>query len=152
MSALLMNAADTTQQLATFWLGDLLLGIDIVAIREINRVVEITPVPDAPEAVKGVVNLRGDVVTILDLRTLLGLEQVELTSQSRLIVIPMAEEVVGLIVDRVTDVATVTTDDEVPLPANMGGIDSRYFTGVYKLNNDLLVVLDVAAALTVAEE
>lgn len=151
MSALL-TAADTTQQLATFWLGELLLGIDIVAIREINRVVEITPVPDAPAAVKGVVNLRGDVVTILDLRTLLGLEHVELTSQSRLIVIPMEEEVVGLIVDRVTDVATVTTDDEVPLPANMGGIDSRYFTGVYKLNNDLLVVLDVAAALAVTEE
>lgn len=152
MSALLMSAADTTQQLATFWLGDLLLGIDIVAIREINRVVEITPVPDAPAAVKGVVNLRGDVVTILDLRSLLGLDLVELTGQSRLIVIPMEDEVVGLIVDRVTDVATVTTDDEVPLPANMGGLDSRYFTGVYKLNNDLLVVLDVTAALAVAEE
>ena len=146
-----MTAAET-QQLATFWLGDLLLGIDIVAIREINRVVEITPVPDAPAAVKGVVNLRGDVVTILDLRSLLGLELVELTSQSRLIVIPMDEEVVGLIVDRVTDVATVTTDDEVPLPANMGCLDGRYFTGVYKLNNDLLVVLDVTAALAVAEE
>jgi purine-binding chemotaxis protein CheW len=151
MTASLLLSAET-QQLATFWLGDLLLGIDIVAIREINRVVEITPVPDAPAAVKGVVNLRGDVVTILDLRSLLGLELVELTSQSRLIVIPMEEEVVGLIVDRVTDVATVTTDDEVPLPANMGGIDGRYFTGVYKLNNDLLVVLDVAAALAVAEE
>lgn len=137
----------TERLLATFWLDDLLLGIDIGIIREINRLVDITPVPDTPHVVRGVVNLRGDVVTVLDLRSILDLPGMAITSQSRLIILDSGEERIGLLVDRVSDVVSVSSDLEEPLPANVGGIDSRYFQSVYKLETELLVVLDVEAAL-----
>jgi purine-binding chemotaxis protein CheW len=141
------TAPSLERQLTTFRLGDLLLGIDIRCIREINRVIAITPVPDAPPQITGVVNLRGEVVTVVDLRTVLELPPAEITPRTRLMIVQSDEEAIGLLVDRVADVATVQDGDEEPLPANVGGIDSRYFTGVYRVGSDLLVVLDVAAAL-----
>ncbi|HET6423386.1 MAG TPA: chemotaxis protein CheW [Planctomycetaceae bacterium] len=138
-------------QLATFWLGDFLLGIDIHCIRGINRVGTITPVPEAPAMVAGVVNLRGDVVTVVDLRTILHLPAIELTPKTRLLVVQSEAESIGLLVDRVADVVTVTTDDAEPLPANFNGVASQYFTRVYRVGADLLVTLDVTAALAVAE-
>jgi purine-binding chemotaxis protein CheW len=145
------SAGTTERQLVTFRLGELLLGIDIRCVREINRVFDITPVPDAPPLVTGVVNLRGEVVTVVDLRTILELPATEITPRTRLMIVQSDDEAIGLLVDRVADVATVQSTDEEPLPANVGGIDSRYFTGVYRVGNDLLVVLDVAAALALAD-
>lgn len=152
MVAMAQRSTGATEgQLVTFRLGDLLLGIDIRCIREINRVVDITPVPDAPPQVTGVVNLRGEVVSVVDLRTVLELPATEITPRTRLMIVQSDEEAIGLLVDRVADVATIQTADEESLPANVGGVDSRYFTGVYRVGDDLLVVLDVAAALAVAE-
>uniref|UniRef100_A0A7C2NWA3 Chemotaxis protein CheW n=1 Tax=Schlesneria paludicola TaxID=360056 RepID=A0A7C2NWA3_9PLAN len=144
-------ATSADRQLATFWLGDLLLGIDIQDIREIIRVGDLTPVPDAPAMVSGVVNLRGDVVTVVNLRTVLDLPQVARTSQTRLMIVQHGPESIGLLVDRVADVVMVSAKTEEPLPANVGGVDGRYFTGVYRVGSELLVVLDVAAALTATE-
>jgi purine-binding chemotaxis protein CheW len=143
------TAAD--RQLATFRLGDLLLGIDIHDVREILRVGDVTPVPGAPAMVSGVVNLRGDVVTVVNLRTVLELPQVARTPQSRLMIVQHEAESIGLLIDRVADVATVSVATEEPLPANVGGVDGRYFTGVYRVGSELLVVLDVAAALAAME-
>ncbi len=145
------TAGATERQLTSFRLGELLLGIDIRCIREINRVIDITPVPDAPSLVTGVVNLRGEVVTVVDLRTILELPATEVTPRTRLMIVQSDEEAIGLLVDSVSDVATVLGSDEEPLPANVGGIDSRYFTGVYRVDSELLVVLDVAAALAVTD-
>lgn len=139
------------QQLATFWLGELLLGIDIQCIRGINRVGNITPVPEAPALVAGVVNLRGDVVTVVDLRTILSLSPIEITPRTRLLIVQSEAESIGLLVDRVADVVTVSTEDAEPLPANFNRNASQYFTRVYRVGADLLVTLDVTAALAVAD-
>ncbi len=139
------------QQLATFWLGELLLGIDIQCIRGINRVGSITPVPEAPAMVAGVVNLRGDVVTVVDLRTILDLPHLAITPKTRLLIVQSETESIGLLVDRVADVVTVSLDDAEPLPANFNSAASHYFTRVYRVGADLLVTLDVAAALAVAD-
>lgn len=141
----------TELQLATFWLGDFLLGINIHCIRGINRVGTITPVPEAPVTVAGVVNLRGDVVTVVDLRSILHLSPIEITPKSRLLIVQSEAESIGLLVDRVADVVTVSTDNAEPLPANFNGVASQYFTDVYRVGADLLVTLDVAAALAVAD-
>lgn len=141
----------TELQLATFWLGDLLLGINIHGIRGINRVGAITPVPDAPEMVAGVVNLRGDVVTVVNLRSILQLPSIELTSRTRLLIVQSEAESIGLLVDRVADVVTVMTDQAEPLPANFNSSASQYFSNVYRVGADLLVTLDVTAALAVTE-
>ncbi len=143
--------ASSELQLATFWLGELLLGIDIRCIRGINRVGTLTLVPEAPPMVAGVVNLRGDVVTVVDLRTILGLDQPAMTSKTRLLIVQSGAESIGLLVDRVADVVTVSTNDAEPLPANLSGPASRYFAQVYRVGADLLVTLDVTAALAVAD-
>jgi purine-binding chemotaxis protein CheW len=129
----------------TFRLGDWLLGIEISAIREINRVGEMTPVPDAPAAVRGVINLRGDVVTVLDLRTILECDPAVIAPESRLIIVEADDEHIGLLVDRVEDVMTVTTSEEESLPPTSSEMEQRYFRSVYKLEPDLLVLLDVSA-------
>jgi purine-binding chemotaxis protein CheW len=145
------TSSATELQLATFWLGDFLLGINIHCIRGINRVGTITPVPDAPAMVAGVVNLRGDVVTVVNLRTILHLPQIEVTSKTRLLIVQSEAESIGLLVDSVADVVTVTTDKAEPLPANFSGVASQYFTRVYRVGADLLVTLDVTAALAVTD-
>lgn len=135
---------------ATFHVGRLLLGIDIRQTEEINRQLELTAVPHAPACVRGVVNLRGEVVTVLDLRTILGLEPQALTAASRNVVVRADSEQVGLLVDRVADVVTVSAEEMEPPPANVSGVSGRFFKGVYKLESALLVVLDVNTVLATA--
>jgi purine-binding chemotaxis protein CheW len=145
------TSTSTELQFATFWLGDLLLGIDIRCIRGINRVGTLTLVPEAPPMVAGVVNLRGDVVTVVDLRTILELPVAAITPKTRLLIVQSEAESIGLLVDRVADVVTVSTGDAEPLPANLSGTASHYFTHVFRVGADLLVALDVAAALAVMD-
>lgn len=140
-------AAPAALKVIAFRLGDLLLGISIDRIREINRNVVPTPVPAAPAAVRGVANLRGEVITVLDLRTLLGLPVCDDSSHARLLVIDSEDESIGLIVDQVADVFNVESDDRAPLPANVAGVDSRFFQDVVPLRDELLVILDIDAVL-----
>ena len=137
-------------EFATFHVGRLLLGIDIRQTEEINRQLDLTPVPHAPACVRGVVNLRGEVVTVLDLRNILGLEPLALSAASRNVVVRNESEQVGLLVDRVADVVTVHPEEMEPPPANVSGVSGRFFKGVYKLESALLVVLDVETVLTTA--
>jgi purine-binding chemotaxis protein CheW len=135
--------SNETHEYATFYLGDMLLGIDILRMREINRQLEVTSVPHAPDYVSGVVNLRGDVVTILDLRQILGLEPREITPQSRNIIVNTSSEQIGLLVDRIADVISAQSDEIDPPPANLHGVDGKYFAGIYKKEAELLVILDI---------
>lgn len=146
------HAAVEELEFATFYLGDLLAGIDIRQIQEIDRHLELTSIPHAPECVRGVTNLRGEVVTVLDLRTILQLDRVPLTRACRNVILDYHGEQIGLLVDRVADVVTVRSDEIEPPPANVGGIDSRFFKGVVKLNDDLLVLLDVQQSLETEDD
>lgn len=137
----------STTQLATFAIGDLLAGIDIQSIQEINRQVETTPVPHAPAAVRGVVNLRGDVVTIMDLRVILDLEPIQISPSARAIIVRQGNERTGLLVDAVSDVVTINGSNILPCPANVNGIAGRFFSGVVQLDRDLLVVLSIDQVL-----
>lgn len=134
---------------ATFHVGDLLIGIDIRQVEEINRHLRLTPVPQAPDCVRGVINLRGEVVTVVDLRTILGLEPVDTTRSSRNVIVNSHDERIGMLVDSVADVVTVDSAKVAPPPANVSGIDGKFFQGVFRLEKELLVVLNVQAALAV---
>jgi purine-binding chemotaxis protein CheW len=134
-------------EFAAFCVGDILLGIPIDQVEEINRQLDPTPVPHVPDYVRGVINLRGDVVTVVDLRTVLGMGRTELGRQTRNIIVGFQGERIGLMVDRVADVVRVSNDQYEPQPANVGVADGRFFQGVYKLENDLMVVLRVEAVL-----
>jgi purine-binding chemotaxis protein CheW len=139
-------------QFASFQVGDLLLGIDIRQVQEINRNLQITPVPHAPAAVCGVINLRGEVVTVVDLRTVLGLEKLEFSRSTRNVIIKHGGEQIGLLVDSVAEVVTCQADDTDSLPENLSGRESVCFSGVYKLPQGLLVLLNVAETLAALGE
>jgi len=132
---------------ATFYVCDILLGLDIRQIEEINRQLTMTSVPHAPHFVRGVVNLRGEVATVVDLRAILGLPAAEITDQSRNVVVNARGERIGLLVDRIGDVVRTSASDIEPPPANVSGVDGRFFRGVCKLEKELLVILDVEEAL-----
>lgn len=137
----------STCQYATFYVGDLLLGVDIRQVQEINRQVDITPVPNSEKHVRGVINLRGEVATVIDLRTVLGLPASEETRDTRNLIVHSQGEAIGLWVDRISDILTVRADEVTPTPANVDGIDGRFFDGVYTQDNSLVVLLNTEQVL-----
>ncbi len=135
-------------ELATFFCDHLLLGVELGEVEEINRHTQVTPVPGAPDCVRGLINLRGEVVTVLDLKTILGLGTTEIGPGTRNVIVRSQNERIGLLVDAVSDVVRARRDELLPCPANFGQVDSRFFRAVYRLEGRLLVLLDVAAATT----
>jgi purine-binding chemotaxis protein CheW len=138
-------------ELVTFYVADLLLGAEIGFVEEINRQTNLTPVPHAPESVRGVMNLRGDVVTVLDLRTILGLGRTETGKDVRNVVINATGERIGLLVDRVADVLMTRRDEIDPPPPNMIKACGRFLEGVCKLDRELLAVLNIPEVLAAAD-
>jgi len=135
-------------QLATFYVGDILLGIDIQQVQEINRQLDVTDVPHSPNYVRGVINLRGDVATVVDLRTILGLPSAEVTRESRNLIVHSQGETIGFLVDRISDILTIGSNEISPSPTTLEGVDGSLFKGVFKLETELLIVLDVDAVLS----
>lgn len=138
---------DGEAQFVTFYVGDLLLGAEIQHVEEINRQVQPTPVAHAHEAVRGVMNLRGEVVTVLDLRNILGLGTTEVTRATRNVIVSAGGESIGLLVDRIADVVNAPWSEIKPPPANLTGVEGRFLQGVYEMQGALLAVLDIAEAL-----
>ncbi len=141
--------ASSALELATFYVGDLLVAADIRHVEEINRQMDVTPLPHVPEFVLGVMNLRGNVVTVVDLRTILGMPPDEDAQHSHNVIVRFEGERIGLAVDRIADVVRAPVDKIDELPANFEGIDSRFLQGVYVMENELLLILDVQEALSV---
>lgn len=138
-------------QLATFYVGDILLGVDIRQVQEINRQSSVTQVPHAPAYVRGVINLRGEVTTVVDLRKILGLPPAQVTRESRNLIVNSQGESIGFLVDRISDILSLRSDQITPPPSNINGIQSRFFSGVHALENGIMVLLDVEEALTIRE-
>lgn len=131
-------------QLVTFKLGNEEFAIDILKVQEINRIVEITKVPKSPDFVEGVINLRGKVIPVIELRKKFCLEEVEHTKETRIIVVDINDNIMGLIVDSVSEVLRLSEDTIEPSPPIVaGGIDSEYIQGVGKLDDRLLILLNL---------
>jgi purine-binding chemotaxis protein CheW len=135
------------RQLASFYVGDHLLGLDIYHVQEINRQFDITSVPHAPDYVRGVLNLRGEVVTAIDLRRILGLQSVPISAATRNLIVHHRGELVGVLVDRIADILSIPRDGVLPPPSNVIDVDNRFIEGVYTLDNDIVVILDVDEVL-----
>ena len=134
-------------QFATFYVGELLMGVDIRLVQEIKRQLEMTPVPNAPCHVRGVINLRGEVATVIDLRTVLGMPSAEQTRETRNLIVHSQGEAIGLLVDRISDILTVHPDQVSEPPSNVDGVDGKFFLGVHTLEKDICVLLDVEQVL-----
>ena len=136
------------EQYATFYVGDLLLGIDIRLVQEINRQVDVTPLPNAPSYVRGVINLRGEVATVIDLRTVLGLPAGEETRDTRNLIVHSQGEAIGLWVDKISDILTVHPEQLSSPPSNIDGVDGKFFSGVYTMDTEIVVLLDIEQVLS----
>ncbi|MBX2860944.1 MAG: chemotaxis protein CheW [Vampirovibrio sp.] len=158
----------STRSYSTFRLDGKLFGIDILFVREINRQLEMTAVQHAPEFIQGLVNLRGQIVTVMDLSRRIGRMAQNITTESHNMIIktnsellPIQEredrpdlvssnDMVGLLVESIGDVVTVKANEISSPPANIGAFDGEYFSGVVKLDDDLMAVVDVQKVLAVA--
>ena len=134
-------------QLVSFNIGEEEFGVDILKVQEINRMLDVTRVPNAPEYVDGVINLRGKVIPIIDLRRRFGMERKEHDKNTRIVVVELNGKVVGFVVDAVREVLRIPRSVTEPPPQIVAGIEADYITAVGKLEDRLLILLDLEKVL-----
>ena len=138
-----MKSNDKVVELSTFFVGGARCGMDILKIQEINKHLEMTKVPQAPEYIKGILNLRGQIVTVIDLGKKLGLSKTKISNETRNIIANSQNEYIGLLVDRIGDVERAERNRVEPPPANIGGVQGKFFEGVFKTENSLVGIIDL---------
>jgi purine-binding chemotaxis protein CheW len=138
--------------LVTFRVGTELFGVPISAVQEIVRVPAIARIPQSPEFVEGVINLRGRVITVIDMRKRLGQSATqvggEASRKARILVVEAEGRLVGVIVDEVAEVLRLAEDQTEPAPPMVAGISNQYIRGVGKLKDDLLILIEIEKILT----
>ncbi|MBE9504848.1 MAG: purine-binding chemotaxis protein CheW [Proteobacteria bacterium] len=145
------DVADSEVQLAVFFIDEERYAIDIMKIKEIVKPMKTTPLPDVPDFIKGVINLRGVVLPVISMRERFGLSHEE-TEESRIIIIGLKKITVGILVDAIEEVITIPLKD-VKLPPKIAkGVDSTYLKGICRLGEDVLVLLDLDKILTSVEK
>lgn len=140
--------SDRLVQLVGFFLGEEEYGVDIQRIQEINRMVEVTSVPRTPDFVLGVMNLRGKVIPVINLRKRFGLPDKEKDKDTRIIVVELQGKTIGILVDAVSEVLRIPSSTIEPPPNVVTGVDADYIQGVGKLQDRLLILLDLNKILT----
>ncbi len=139
---------DPITQWVTFILDGEKYGINVIQVREVLRNIEIAPVPGAPSYVLGIINLRGNVVTVLNTRARFGLTSADFNEESRIIIIETNDQIVGLLVDSIAEVADIL-QSQIESTPNVGNDDSaKYIRGVHSKNGELLILVDVEKVLS----
>jgi len=151
MKVLAANQAPKSQQFLTFLLEDQEYGLEIFKIREIQGYSPITPIPNVPAHVRGVMNLRGTVLPVVDLRMKFHLPTVEYNKYTVIVIATVGEKTVGLLVDAVSDVLTVELDAIREAPDFGAAVDTRFINGVFQSKDHLAVALNLEELLTDSE-
>ena len=146
--AAIIDAAQTEKQLVVFDLASEGYGVDIGAVREIIRMQEITRVPNTPDFVEGVINLRGKVIPVIDLRKRFGLQVMDQSKDNRIVVVDIGKQDIGVIVDSVTEVLRISADSVEPPTSVITSADSDYLLGIAKLESRLIILLDLESVLS----
>lgn len=139
------TAGAASVEYATFYLKDALCGIALSSIQEINTPGGLTVVPQSPEDVLGVINLRGKIITLIDTGKRLGLSPIQNSDAVRAIIVDDGEESFGLMVDRIGNVIDVPLDKVAAPPANIGAVPGRWFEAVYETDDQLVGLLSLHA-------
>ena len=132
-----------TMQLVSFKLDGDLYGLEITKVREIILITEITRVPETPDYLIGLINLRSTVIPVIDLRVRFGLPQAERSDESRIMVLQANGSTVGIMVDAVSEVLRIRQDQIVPPPPAIAGLSRDYLNGLVNLDDHLLILLDI---------
>jgi len=141
------KAVEATEHLATFFLSGEEYGVDVRLVQEIIRVSEITQVPRSPAFIKGVINLRGRIIPVVDLKRKLGLGDVAISRQSRIVVVKLKDRLIGLLVDAASQVLKVPLSCIEAAPEEIVEIDLTSIRGVAKLEKRLIILMDLARVL-----
>ena len=143
MTQMAQQAEDQVIQCVTFRLEDEIYGINVMLVQEVLRVTEIAPVPGAPHFILGIINLRGNVVTVIDTRSRLGLPARDMDDSTRILIIEINGHVVGMVVDSVAEVVDLNMS-EVESAPNVGNDDNaKYIQGVVSREEYLLILMDL---------
>jgi purine-binding chemotaxis protein CheW len=143
-----VDVNDEVLQWVTFQLEQETYGINVMQVQEVLRYSEIAPVPGAPSYVLGIINLRGNVVTVIDTRLRFGLQSTEITDNSRIVIIESEQQVIGILVDSVAEVVYLKSSDIDSAP-NVGTDESaRFIQGVSNREGELLILVDLDKMLT----
>ena len=151
MTTSVKEVAASERQLVVFDLATEAYGVDIGAVREIIRLQEITNVPRTPEFVKGVINLRGKVIPVVDLRKRFGLPVGEESTENRIVVVDIGGQDIGVIVDAVNEVLRIFSDSVEPPSSVITTADSDYLMGIAKVEDRLIILLDLESVLSAEE-
>lgn len=143
------KAVEAQEHLVTFFLAGEEYGVDVRMVQEIIRLTEVTQVPRAPDFIKGVINLRGRIIPVLDLKRKLGLGEVETTRQTRVVVLRYRERLVGLLVDGASQVLKIPVSTIEAAPDEVVEIDANYIRGVAKLEKRLIILIELQKILGV---
>lgn len=138
-------------QLVVFELGTERFGVDISAVESIMKMQSITRIPHAPSFVEGITNLRGSVLPIIDLRKRFGIDQTETSNNTRIVIVAFGGIKVGMIVDGVSEVLTITDDVIEPPPPMVSTVDTSFITGIAKVDTRLIILLDLGKVLSMDE-
>ncbi|CZF77218.1 MULTISPECIES: chemotaxis protein CheW [Grimontia] len=142
------NVNDEVLQWVTFQLEDETYGINVMQVREVLRYTEIAPVPGAPDYVLGIINLRGNVVTVIDTRSRFGLSQGEVSDNTRVIVIEAESQVIGIMVDSVAEVVYLKTSEIDTTPSVGTDESAKFIQGVSNRSGHLLILVDLNKLLS----
>jgi purine-binding chemotaxis protein CheW len=140
------------RQLCTFMLDGLLFGVDVVSVQEVIRYQHTTPVPLASSVIRGLINLRGQIVTAIDMRARLGSPPASAAELPMNVVLRTSEGVVSLLVDEIGDVLELDAGDFEPTPEVLPALFRDVVLGVYKLEQRLLLLLDIERVVTLGEQ
>lgn len=139
-------------ELVVFAVGTIICGLCVTHVVEICRSFEIAPVHRTPSAIRGVMHLRGQVVTVVDMRTVFNFPQIPVGKQSRIILVKSQNESLGLLVDAVDDIIAVEPQNLQPSPPNVNGVAGSLFTCIYKMPRELVPILDLEEVLKIDGE
>ena len=137
-----------TREFLSFRLGDAEYGIDILKVQEIRGCDPVSRIANTPEFMKGVIDLRGIIVPIIDMRLKFRLEHADYNDFTVVIILNVAQRVVGMVVDGVSDVITLTPQQVKPVPAFGADLDTKYITGIGTVEQRMLILIDIERLMT----
>jgi len=145
--ASLSSNQSPVNQYLSFTLGEEQYGVDILKVQEIRDYGSVTRVPDAPEYIKGVINLRGTIIPVMDLRLRMNMPYVEYGSSTVMIVLNLDVRVIGIVVDAVSDVISLEADHILPPPEFGTAVDTRAISGISTFDGGMVMLLDIDALM-----
>lgn len=136
-------SSEETVQVVTFKLNDEEFGLDILKILEINKIIKITKIPKAPDFVEGIIDLRGKIIPVVNIRKKFNFETKKTTKETRIIITNIINKTIGLMVDKVSEILRIKNSEIQPPPPLITKLGSEHIKGVGKLNERLIILLDI---------